>query len=76
MISSVGATYICPPLHGSAIGNVYAITRPDGRAYVLTTRDAGFLPPMERRIPIRRQVHDAPHTLTHDGHGGSESASP
>ncbi|MDE6262221.1 MAG: hypothetical protein K2M09_02815, partial [Muribaculaceae bacterium] len=35
------------------IGHIYAITRPNGRAYVLTTRYAG-LNPMERRIPIRR----------------------
>ncbi|MDE6032554.1 MAG: hypothetical protein K2G15_01185 [Muribaculaceae bacterium] len=43
------------PLCGSVIDFLYAITRPDGRAYVLTTRYAG-LSTMERRIPIRRHV--------------------
>ena len=42
------------PLRGLRIVYTYDITRPDGRAYALTTRYAG-LNPMERRIPIRRQ---------------------
>ena len=43
------------PLRGLRIVYTYEITRPDGRAYALTTRYAG-LNPMERRIPIRRQL--------------------